>query len=62
MTYLMWRLHNHLIEAIVYATMVVPLLLGLFWGAPLLARQFEEVRMASRGPKASRDAAGCTAI
>ena len=33
---------NHLIEAIVYATMVVPLLLGLFWGAPLLAREFED--------------------
>ena len=30
------------IEAIVYVTIVVPLLLGLFWGAPLLAKEFEE--------------------
>ncbi len=36
------RRDNHLIEAIVYATVVVPLLLGLFWGAPLLAREFED--------------------
>jgi hypothetical protein len=29
------------LNALVYATMVVPLLFGLFWGAPLLAREFE---------------------
>lgn len=33
---------NHAIEVIVYLTMVVPLLLGLFWGAPLLAKEFED--------------------
>ncbi len=30
------------INALVYATMAVPLLFGLFWGAPLLAREFED--------------------
>lgn len=29
------------LNAVVYATMAVPLLFGLFWGAPLLAREFE---------------------
>ena len=29
------------ITTLVDATMAVPLLLGLFWGAPLLAREFE---------------------
>ena len=29
------------LNALVYATVVVPLLFGLFWGAPLLAREFE---------------------
>ena len=33
---------NHVIEAIVYVTIVAPLLLGLFWGAPLLAKEFED--------------------
>jgi hypothetical protein len=33
---------NNVIEAIVYVTIVVPLLLGLFWGAPLLAKEFED--------------------
>jgi hypothetical protein len=33
---------NHVIEVIVYATIGVPLLLGLFWGAPLLANEFED--------------------
>jgi hypothetical protein len=33
---------GHLIEVIEFATIVVPLLLGLFWGAPLLAKEFEE--------------------
>src|ERR1700733_3454397 len=33
---------NHVIEAIVYLTIVVPLLIGLFWGAPLLAKEFED--------------------
>ena len=33
---------NHLIETIDYVTIVVPLLLGLFWGAPLLAKEFED--------------------
>jgi hypothetical protein len=30
------------ISALVYATIGVPLLLGLFWGAPLLAKEFED--------------------
>ena len=30
------------ISILVYATIGVPLLLGLFWGAPLLAKQFED--------------------
>jgi hypothetical protein len=30
------------INLLVYGTMVVPLLFGLFWGAPLLAREFED--------------------
>jgi ABC-type transport system involved in multi-copper enzyme maturation permease subunit len=34
--------NNHVIEVIVYATIVVPILLGLFWGAPLLAKEFED--------------------
>ena len=29
------------LNVVVYATMAVPLLFGLFWGAPLLAREFE---------------------
>jgi hypothetical protein len=29
------------LNAVAYATMAVPLLFGLFWGAPLLAREFE---------------------
>ncbi|MGO9583359.1 MAG: hypothetical protein ACLP36_11165 [Acidimicrobiales bacterium] len=33
---------NHVIEAIVYVTIVVPILLGLFWGASLLAKEFED--------------------
>ncbi|MGO8723214.1 MAG: transporter [Acidimicrobiales bacterium] len=33
---------DHLIETIDYLTIGVPLLLGLFWGAPLLAKEFEE--------------------
>jgi hypothetical protein len=32
---------SELIEVIDFATMGVPLLLGLFWGAPLLAKEFE---------------------
>ena len=32
----------HLIEVIVYVTIVVPLILGMFWGAPLLAQEFED--------------------
>jgi hypothetical protein len=31
-----------LIQVIEFATIVVPLLLGLFWGAPLLAKEFED--------------------
>src|SRR6266851_8927163 len=30
------------VTSLVNATMAVPLLLGLFWGAPLLAREFED--------------------
>ena len=30
------------VTSLVDATMVVPLLFGLFWGAPLLAREFED--------------------
>jgi hypothetical protein len=30
------------ITSLVNATMAVPLLFGLFWGAPLLAREFED--------------------
>jgi hypothetical protein len=33
---------NAAIQAIAYATIAVPLLLGLFWGAPLIAREFED--------------------
>jgi hypothetical protein len=33
---------SHVIETIDYLTIAVPLLLGLFLGAPLLAREFEE--------------------
>jgi hypothetical protein len=32
---------THTIQAIDLATIVVPLLLGLFWGAPTLAKEFE---------------------
>jgi hypothetical protein len=31
-----------LVNDLVFATMAVPLLFGLFWGAPLLAKEFEE--------------------
>jgi ABC-type transport system involved in multi-copper enzyme maturation permease subunit len=31
-----------LVNNLVFATMAVPLLLGLFWGAPLLAKEFED--------------------
>jgi hypothetical protein len=33
---------DQLIEVIDFATMGVPLLLGVFWGAPLLAKEFED--------------------
>jgi hypothetical protein len=33
---------THAIQAIVLSTIVVPLLLGLFWGAPTLAKEFED--------------------
>jgi hypothetical protein len=34
--------HDSVIIGLVYATMAIPLLFGLFWGAPLLAREFED--------------------
>jgi ABC-type transport system involved in multi-copper enzyme maturation permease subunit len=40
--FLISKSDKHVIEAIVYITIVVPLLLGLFWGAPLLAKEFED--------------------
>jgi len=33
---------NHFIQAVVYVTVVVPLLLGMLWRAPLLAKEFED--------------------
>jgi ABC-type transport system involved in multi-copper enzyme maturation permease subunit len=33
---------DSVIIGLVYATMAIPLLFGLFWGAPLLAREFED--------------------
>lgn len=32
----------NLVELLVLLTMAVPLLFGLFWGAPLLAKEFED--------------------
>jgi len=36
------RRDGHLIEVIDYLTVVVPLLLGLFWGSPLVAKELED--------------------
>ena len=40
------------------ATMAIPLLFGLFWGAPLLATEFEDGTHAWPGPRVSPAAAG----
>jgi ABC-type transport system involved in multi-copper enzyme maturation permease subunit len=36
------QLGKDAVTVLVYATIVVPVLFGLFWGAPLLAKEFED--------------------